>query len=105
MVENYLEIRVTSVGVIKSDIRYKDLIKTGKLLGSITYQLYRKNDVIEVDFFMIDYGEYVDEGTRYVEARGFFNYNIEKQYEKSNQYFLGALAKDAIEHLVLLLHF
>jgi hypothetical protein len=88
-----------TVAVIKNDIRYKDLIKTGKLLGSITYQLYQRNDVIEVDFFMIDYGKYVDEGTRYIKARRFFNYNIEKQYEKWDQYFLDALAKDAMEDI------
>lgn len=88
-----------TVEVIKKDIRYKDLIKTGKLLGSITYQLYERNDVIEVDFFMIDYGKYVDEGTRYIKAREFFNQNIEKQYEKWTQYFLDALSKDSMEEI------
>jgi hypothetical protein len=88
-----------TVGVIKNDIRYKKLIDTGKLLGSITYQLYDRGNGFEVDFFMIDYGKYVDEGTRYIKARRFFNYNIEKQYEKWEQNILDALAKDSMAEI------
>lgn len=88
-----------TVEVIKKDIRYKDLIKTGKLLGSITYQLYDRGDNIEVDFFMINYGKFTDEGTRYIKARKFFNYNIEKQYEKWNDAILDALGKDGMEEI------
>jgi len=88
-----------TVEVIKKDIRYKDLIKTGKLLGSITYQLYDRGSDIEVDFFMINYGKFTDEGTRYIKARKFFNYNIEKQYEKWQQAILDAVSKDAMDDI------
>lgn len=88
-----------TVEVIKRDIKYKDAIRTGKLLGSITYQLYERSGNIEIDFFMIDYGKYVDEGTRYIKARRFFKDNIERQYEKWSQNFLDALSKDAMEDI------
>ena len=74
-----------TVDVIKQDIRYKKLIRTGDLLGSITYQLYERNGDIEVDFFMISYGKYVDEGTKYIKARDFFKDNINKQVIKWQQ--------------------
>jgi hypothetical protein len=88
-----------TVEVIKRDIKYKDAIRTGKLLGSITYQLYERSGNIEIDFFMVDYGKYVDEGTQYIKARRFFKDNIERQYEKWSQNFLDALSKDAMEDI------
>lgn len=88
-----------TVEVIKKDIRYKDAIKTGKLLGSITYQVYNKGNGFEVDFFMIDYGKYVDEGTRYIKAREFFLRNIELQFKKWENIIADALLKDAADDL------
>jgi hypothetical protein len=88
-----------TVEVIKKDIRYKKLIETGKLLGSITYQLYQKNDVIEVDFFMVDYGKYVDEGTRYIKAREFFIRNIDLQYKKWSDKITEAVSQDAVDDI------
>jgi len=85
-----------TVDLIKKDIRYKNAIRTGDLLGSITYQLYERNGSIEIDFFMIDYGKYVDEGTRYIKARHFFKQNIEDQYKKWQDEFADALSKDAM---------
>jgi hypothetical protein len=88
-----------TVDLIKRDIRYKDAIRTGKLLGSITYQLYERSGNIEVDFFMIDYGKYVDEGTIYIKARRFFKQNIEDQYKKWQDEFADALSKDALAEI------
>lgn len=88
-----------TVDLIKRDIQYKNAIKTGKLFGSITYQLYEKSDTIEVDFFMVDYGKYVDEGTRYIKARNFFKKNIEDQYKKWQDNFAEALSKDAMSEI------
>jgi hypothetical protein len=85
-----------TVEVIKKDIRYKKLIETGKLLGSITYQVVSNSNGFEIDFFMIEYGKFVDEGTRYIKARGFFKDNIDKQYKKWEQNILDALAKDSM---------
>ena len=88
-----------TVEIIKQDIRYKNAIQTGKLLGSISYKLYERSNTIEIDFFMIDYGKYVDEGTKYIKARNFFKENIDKQYKKWEDDFKEALAKDAIQEI------
>lgn len=88
-----------TVDVIKKDIRYKNAIRTGKLLGSITYQLYERGGNIEVDFFMVEYGKFVDEGTIYIKARNFFKENIQKQYKKWEKDISDAFDKDIDEEL------
>jgi hypothetical protein len=88
-----------TVGVIKKDIRYKKAIDTGKLLGSITYQIYDGRDGLKVDFFMIDYGKYVDEGTIYIKAREFFKRNIELQYKKWEDKITEAASQDVVDDL------
>jgi len=84
-----------TVEVIKKDIRYKKAIDTGRLLGSITYQVFDKGNGFEIDFFMVDYGKYVDEGTKYIKAREFFIRNIELQYKKWENKIADALLTDA----------
>lgn len=88
-----------TVEVIKKDIRYKKAIETGRLLGSITYQIYNKGNGFEIDFFMIDYGKYVDEGTRYIKAREFFIRNIDLQFKKWENKIADALLEDAADDL------
>jgi hypothetical protein len=88
-----------TVDVIKKDIRYKNAIKTGKLLGSIEYQLKERSGNVEVDFFMVEYGKYVDEGTIYIKARNFFKENIDKQYKKWEKEISDAVSKDIDEEL------
>jgi hypothetical protein len=88
-----------TVEVIKKDIRYKKLIDTGKLLGSITYQVFQKGNGFEIDFFMVDYGKYVDEGTRYIKAREFFIRNIDLQYKKWSDKITESVSKDAVDDL------
>ena len=88
-----------TVDVIKKDIRYKKAIDTGRLLGSITYQIYNKGNGFEIDFFMVDYGKYVDEGTRYIKSREFFKRNIEIQFKKWENKIADALLEDAADEL------
>jgi hypothetical protein len=88
-----------TVEVIKKDIRYKKLIDTGRLLGSITYKIYKSNNGFEIDFFMVDYGKYVDEGTRYIKAREFFIRNIDLQYKKWSDKITEAVSQDAVDDL------
>ena len=88
-----------TVEVIKKDIRYKKAIETGRLLGSITYQIYNKGNGFEIDFFMVDYGKYVDEGTRYIKAREFFIRNIELQYKKWENKIADSALEDAVDDL------
>jgi hypothetical protein len=88
-----------TVDIIKKDIRYKKAIDTGRLLGSITYQIYDKGNGFEIDFFMIDYGKYVDEGTKYIKAREFFIRNIDLQFKKWEKKISEALSEDALNDL------
>jgi hypothetical protein len=88
-----------TVQVIKKDIRYQNLIKTGKLYGSIDFRLVERGDNIEVDFYMIDYGKFLDEGTRYIKAREFFKTNIQEQFIKWTPEFNKAIDKDVTEEL------
>lgn len=88
-----------TVEVIKKDIRYKKAIDTGRLLGSITYQVFDKGNGFEIDFFMVDYGKYVDEGTRYIKAREFFIRNIDLQFKKWEKKISEAVSKDSVDDL------
>jgi hypothetical protein len=88
-----------TVQVIKKDIRYKNLIKTGDLLGSIDFRLVERGDNIEIEFIMISYGKYVDEGTIYIRAREFFKENIKSQFEKWTPEFNKAIDTDINEEL------
>lgn len=85
---------IDTVKVIKEDIRYKKLIRTGKLLGSISYKIVKRNDGLGVEFIMIDYGKFVDEGTIYIKAQKFFKDNIQKQYKKWEPKIKDAVALD-----------
>jgi hypothetical protein len=48
---------------------------------------------------MVDYGKYVDEGTRYIKAREFFIRNIDLQYKKWSDKITEAVSKDAVDDL------
>ena len=80
--------------LIRRDIRYKKLVKTGKLVGSIDFKVVNKNGSYEVEFYMVDYGKFLDEGTRYIKAQKFFRDNIDDQLKKYEKDFLDAMAKD-----------
>jgi hypothetical protein len=72
-----------TVDDIVNDIVRKDVIKTGALKNSIDYDIFNDGDTIRIQFKMIEYGKYVDEGTRYIEPREFFNKVIER---KTNEF-------------------
>lgn len=57
-------------------------VKTGNLKKSIAYNIIKKGDSYEIEFSMIDYGQYVDEGTEYIKPREFFVKVIEQYIEK-----------------------
>jgi hypothetical protein len=85
--------------LIRRDIRYKKLVKTGKLVGSIDFKIITRNDRYEIEFIMVEYGKFLDEGTRYIKAQRFFKDNIDKQLEKYETEFLDAMAKDLFSTL------
>lgn len=64
---------------IKRKIADVEAIRTGDLLRSIDYELKMNGEDFEVDFFMIDYGKFVDEGTKYIRPREFFVKVIEQE--------------------------
>jgi len=80
--------------LIRRDIRYKKLVKTGKLVGSIDFKVVNRNNSYEIEFFMVEYGKFLDEGTRYIKAQNFFKDNIDDQLKKWQNDFLDAMAKD-----------
>jgi HK97 gp10 family phage protein len=84
---------------IRRDIRYKKLVKTGRLVGSIDFKVVNKNGSYEVEFYMVDYGKFLDEGTRYIKAQKFFRETIDEQLDKYSNNFLDAMAKDVFDKL------
>lgn len=63
---------------IRKKIKKTDTIDTGALLKSIDFDITKKG----VEFSMLDYGQYTDEGTSKIKPRKFFNEVIEKQSEE-----------------------
>lgn len=70
-----------TVDAIVSEIVRKDVIKTGALKNSIDYNIFNDGEDIRIEFKMLEYGKFVDEGTRYIKAREFFLKVIERQTE------------------------
>ena len=84
---------------IRRDIRYQNLIKTGKLLGSIDFEVVQRGTFWELEFSMVEYGKFLDEGTIYIRARRFFNDIIDDQMKKSEIDILNATARDLFESI------
>lgn len=70
-----------TIDAIVGEIVKKDVIKTGNLINSIDYNIFNDGDNIRIEFKMLEYGKFVDEGTRYIKAREFFLKIIEKKTE------------------------
>ncbi len=62
---------------IEKKIKKTKTIDTGALLKSIDYKITKKG----VEFSMLDYGKFTDEGTKYIRPREFFNKVIEEETE------------------------
>ena len=73
------------VEAVKRDIQSKKLIKTGDLYKSISYTISGQS----IDFEMIYYGKYLDQGTKYIYPRNFFKPIIKKILKK----FKASIAK------------
>jgi len=67
-----IERKIVSVGAVR----------TGNLLDSIDYDIKESGDEFDIEFSMIDYGKFVDEGTRYIRPRNFFKDVIEDETKK-----------------------
>ena len=89
----------STVERIRRNIRYKDLIKTGKLLGSIEYKVINTNNNFELQFYMVEYGKFLDEGTIYIKAQKFFNDIIDDELKKNENNILNAYADDLLKNI------
>jgi len=56
-------------------------VDTGQLRDSIDYDIKEKSGLYSVKFEMVEYGQFVDEGTKYIRPREFFNKVIERNEE------------------------
>lgn len=57
-------------------------VRTGTLRDSIDFRINESNGEYSIEFEMVEYGKYVDEGTRYIEPREFFVKVIEEETER-----------------------
>lgn len=79
-----LERRLENFGVntkdkIKKKIKKTKTIDTGALLRSVDFKITKKG----IEFSMLDYGKFTDEGTRYIQPpREFFNKVIEEEIDE-----------------------
>lgn len=67
-----------TVDDIVNKIVKEGAVDTGQLRDSIDYDIRENNDKITISFEMVEYGKFVDEGTKYIRPREFFNKVIEK---------------------------
>ncbi len=49
---------------MKTRLKGSGKVNTGKLLNSIKYKVTEKKDSVELDFTMLEYGEWVDQGRK-----------------------------------------
>ncbi len=88
-----------TVELIKKEIIHVDAIRTHNLFNSIGYSVTENGDEFDLDFEEIYYGEFVDEGTRYIKPRYFFNRIIERQMKKYEDDILDAAASDQMDEI------
>jgi len=71
-----------TVDKIVDKINSVGAVRTGALRDSIDFRVNERGGEYTIEFEMIDYGKYVDEGTRYIEPREFFVKVIEEEAER-----------------------
>lgn len=89
-----------TVKLIKDEITKKNLIKTGDLKDSIKYKLVKNGSQYSLEFEEIYYGEYLDQGTRYIRPpREFFEKIIKEQLDKYEDDIADAYFQDMIDEI------
>lgn len=89
-----------TVKLIKDEITKKNLIKTGDLKDSIKYKLVKNGSQYSLEFEEIYYGEYLDQGTRYIRPpREFFEKIIKAQLDKYESDIADAYFQDMIDEI------
>jgi hypothetical protein len=89
----------TKKEIIKKIIKV-GAIRTGNLKNSIAYNVKKTGSDYVIEFSMIDYGHYVDEGSRYIiEPREFFNKVIEDHIDKVFDEVMDAALEKELEKI------
>jgi len=88
----------TKKEIIKKIIKV-GAIRTGNLKNSIAYNVKKSGGSYVIEFSMIDYGNYVDEGTKYIEPREFFNQVIEDYIDKVFDEVMDAALEKELEKI------
>lgn len=86
-----------TIQLIDADIASKNIIRTGKLRNSIGYDIIDSGlGHMEIDFSMIYYGHYVDQGTGRIVPREFFDRIIRQQMRKYSKKIAKATIDDIL---------
>lgn len=86
-----------TVRIIEQDITKKGLIRTGRLLNSIEYSVEPTDKGYFLLFDMEDYGYFLDQGTKKIDAREFFEVHINDQLDKYDDDIANAFIEDELE--------
>lgn len=82
-----------TVDIIKATSAFKD--RTGDLRRSIEYEIIsNKSGQMRLIFKMLYYGDFLDQGTKYINARKFFNPEIKKQFKLYEGQIKAAIVAD-----------
>ena len=84
---------------IKAEIKSVGAYKTGKLYNSIASTVKPITTGEEISIKMIEYGRYVNDGTRYIKEREFIEKGIEKTKQDIFERIATAAAEDIADHI------
>ena len=89
-----------TVRLIVGEISKQGLIKTGKLRDSISYDVVQTTNGYELEFGMVEYGEFLDKGTKYIQPpREFYEKIIQEQLTKYSDEIAQATIDDMLDGL------
>lgn len=72
-------------------------IDTGDLLRSVSYRV--DPETVKLDFSMLEYGTYTDEGTKYIKARKFFKQTIQDNLPDLRDNIAKIIASSIVEEV------
>lgn len=84
---------------IKSAIKRKGAYKTGTLYNSIASTVKPITTGEEINVKMVEYGRYVNDGTKYIKARKFIELGLEQTKEEVFEQIAIAAAQDIADHI------
>lgn len=85
----------TVSGLIREEIVSTKTVDTGDLLRSVSYKV--DPETLKLDFSMLEYGIYTDEGTQYIKARKFFTQTIRDKLPTLGDNIAKIIASSVVE--------